>query len=506
MTGQTPMQSGFSRVWMIEGRARPDHAPKFQSCMAMGAPSYPFGEPEPIRCPDPTQYGGFVVGGQVQPPQENATAELMGRYALELESDLLRLGRRKCAVDVQAHMGRCEDPMQFNTGFRKILVLEDAKITEWGADEVGSLEEGSAVNETSPLSATEMYEILPLTITAKGGDTVVNALIDIVRCDRVSCGDCDDESDGCSKFYALTQASAGSPGTAADVLAIVKNSDGSYTLTVDEINSLDASEEPNALACLGEYVVVVSNDSDSLHYKLKSDIDAGVVGGWTENATGFVAAGSPNDIWSTGTRAFVVGDGGYVYVTDDPTSGVTVVDAGIATSNNLQAVHALSDDFAVAVGDTDTIIHTENAGDWTADTATGGGNGLLCVWIKSEDEWWTGDDAGNLYYTLTGGTAWTAKGIPGTPTAIRDFQFATDSVAYAVGNNVTPIGQGWRSYNGGYSFRAMPEGPGSLTGSSVQLNALATCGYADPNYVAMVGTVGTPATDGVLLIGDNADS
>ena len=47
--GYIVAQTGFSRVFLIEGRARPDHAPTYESCLMAGSPSVSFGDVERIE-------------------------------------------------------------------------------------------------------------------------------------------------------------------------------------------------------------------------------------------------------------------------------------------------------------------------------------------------------------------------------------------------------------------------------------------------------------------------
>jgi len=47
----TPLQSAYSRVFIIDGGARPDHAPEFMSCMRAGSPDWGFGDITNIECP-----------------------------------------------------------------------------------------------------------------------------------------------------------------------------------------------------------------------------------------------------------------------------------------------------------------------------------------------------------------------------------------------------------------------------------------------------------------------
>lgn len=498
--GLTPAQTGYSRLWLTEGGARPDHRPAFESCHVLGGMDEDAGTPEAIKCPDPTAYGKWVTQGQILPVPSDPTTEITGRYALDVASILKRLKDQGCPVDLQAHFGDCQNPMDFNTGFLKALIIEGARLTNWSTDPLGAVDEGAVVNETSAVTATRTYEVLPLTITERAEDTVVNAVRDVVICDQIGCGECDDESDGCQIVYALADASAGSPGTPGDVIYSL---DGGATEASNEINTLDASEAPSALACLGQYVVVVSNDSGSLHYKTKASINAGTVGGWAEVTTGFVVTGEPNDIWSVGTMAFIVGDLGYIYSMTDPTLGVTVLDAGITTAENLMAVHAIGEQRAVAVGASDTVLYTENGTEWQVGDATGGGGTNQAVWMHSKNTWFVGDNGGNFYYTLDKADNWTAKALPGSPSQVFDIAFSTNAVGYVVGINAAGTGAyAARSYDAFYSSVVMPEGPGSLPGTPGFLQAVAAC-PEDANMAVFVGGVGTygAATDGIILVG-----
>lgn len=493
-----PAKTAYSRVFIIDGRARPDHEPDFQSCMKAGSLDQSFGDIEKIECPDPTRYGGFEEVGQIQGSVDRASSALTGRYAADMASALLEIARRRCAADVQYHFGECTDPRIFNS-FTKALILEDAYLPSWSVDDLGALESGenSPVNENVDLSIGKFYEVLQLTYAERGADVALNEVVDVVICDMMTCGECEDESWGCEKIYALAGGILGSEGTAPDIYYSL---DKGSIWAEDEINTLVALQTADALACLGNYLFVVSNDSGSLHWKLRADVDAGVALGWAEVSTGFVVTKEPNDVWSVGTGAFIVGDGGYVYWTTDPTAGVSVLDAGVADPSHLNAVHAISDEFAVAVGEDDSIIWTKNRTGWQVSAAvTGSGAHLTAIWIKDEKEWWVTTIDGGLYYTLDGGVSWTEKTLPGTVSVLHDIQFATDSVVYVSGH-AGNVGKAWRSYDGGYSFVALPEGTGNLP-TARDFNALAAC-EDDVNFNVLVGE-GALADDGILVVGSD---
>jgi photosystem II stability/assembly factor-like uncharacterized protein len=496
-----PAVTSYSRVFLIDGRARPDHEPDYQSCLKAGALEWGQGDIEKIECPDPEQYGEFVEEGEIQGAQERPTVPLTGRYAANLASTLLELARRRCNYDIQIHFGRCTDPRLFNT-FTKSIIFEKGRSTNYSTEDLGALasDENAKVDESTDVSGREFYEVLPISYAEKAKDVVVNPLEDVVICSTPSCGDCEDEDPGCDKIFAISASTGGSPGTAPDV---VYSGDKGATWAADDVATLGPASTGDGIACIGDYVVVISHSDDSISYKLKATILAGTAGGWTEEAGGIVAAGSPLDIWSVGNYAFVVGDGGYVYGTADPTAGLTVLDAGVATTQNLSKVHAISEEFAVAVGAAGAIIYTEDGVTWATAPTSPSGNALTAVWVKNKDEWFV-STVTQLYYTLDRGVTWTAKNLPITPVDIDDIAMSTDSVMYvSVVYSTLAIadtGRIYRSYDGGYSFVNTPEGVATIPAADAY-TAIAACKH-DANFVVGVG-LADDGVDGILVVGQD---
>ena len=497
--GSTPVTTSKSRVFLIEGRARGDHKPSYESCARMGGLSQSFGDIERIECPDPFKYGGFIEVGQTRGATERPTTTIEGRYMMEVKSTLMELARRGCAVDVQLHMGKCQNPSEFDE-FEKIIVIEEAHLTAYNTDDLGALASGddAVVNENVDVSAKEIYEVLPVAYGSKAGSLVTNEVVDVVICDNVSCGDCEEESTGCDKIFAITKAAGGSPSTSADVLFSL---DKGLTWQAHDIDTIGVAEDPDAVECLGAYLVVASNDSNSLHYAPKSEFDGITDPTFAEVGVGFVAAHAPNALFSTGQKLFVAGDGGYIYETEDVTAGVIVVEAGTVVVDDLRAIHGLSDIFVVAVGDSGAVIYTENGNTFNAaNRPVGFGITLNCVWVKTENEWWVGASNGRLYYTLNRGLTWTEKAFSGSGAgSVRAIGFSTDSVGWLAHSTAAPRGRILRTYNGGYTWRITPEKVGATMPVNDYIGALAYCS-SDPNFVVGVG-LADDGTDGFIVVG-----
>jgi len=494
-----PLKTGFSRVFLIAGRARGDHAPEYFSQLKMGGISQNFGDITRVEIPDPDEYGKFLEVDRIRGTEERAAFTLMGRYAAAVKSRLLELARNKCPVDIQLHMGECTDPSAFNI-FTKAIIAEDAILTSHSTEDLGALESGenAQVNETADIQSRDYYEVLPLTFTQRAADIITNHINNVVVIDTASCGgSCADESNGCQKFFAVSDAAGGSPGTPPDV---VFSLDGGSNMYAHDVDSLSSTDDALAVAGVGDYIVVVSNSDGSLSYAEIQDFIDLVDPTFTAVTTGIVAGGEPNHIFSLGRKAYVVGDGGYVYFTDDPTAGVDVLDAGVATADDLNFVHAYDEYNAVAVGDNGAVIHTTDKTSW--DTAltfpVGVGIDLTGVFMKSETEWWVTASNGTMYYTLNSGKTWTAKTLPGTtPSKMDAIAFSSDSVGYAAGV-VSSHGRIYRTFDGGYSWVVTPEGTSSIpTGD--EFLSIAVC-ENDVNLVIGAG-IADDATDGILVVG-----
>jgi hypothetical protein len=496
-----PVRTGYSRVFLLEQKAGPDTPPSFQQFWKAGGFTFDQGDVTIIRVPSDGQYDAFVPVGKIIGAPGNPQIELTSLLPLDAKSLFLRLATRGCDNDVHIHFGNCQDPKDFNGGWTKVLVIENARPTSYSTEDLGALDadERALVHETLPVTGETAYEIFKIGLARQADVQLTREAMDVVIVDSINCGQCGLPSDGTNKVYVLEGQAAGSPGVNAQIVA---TSDGGKNWVESTIASLGAAQSARRLIGSGVYLVAVSDDSDSIHYALLSAVLAGVGTAWTNMSTGFVATKGPRAGFSLGsTLNWFVGEGGYIYGSSDITSGVTVQDPGTLTIQNLNDVHGYDASRLIAVGDGNIVLYTTNGGTtWSA--APGGGPAfgvnLNCCFMRTDLEWWVGSAAGRLYYTRDGGTTWKEKAFPGNGSGqVRDIQFSSRNVGYMSHDPATGGGRILRTISGGNSWYVAPEGVGTIP-SNTRINQLAVTAN-DVNTVYGAGIQSN--NDGILIKG-----
>lgn len=491
-------QTGQGRVFLQRYGSGPGNPVAYQGCARMSGFTEPLGDITPVYCPDPRAYDEFEVVDEVRGEAGLPTTSMIAK--LGRENALLKI---RCPFDLQAHYGKCRNPTDFDEGWEKVFIFEGARLTSRSADELTAFApDGRAeILITGEVTARRIVEVDQMVVAEKAKGEVSREAVDVALCDTPECGECGPVSDGCQVAYVVTISSGlASPGLPSELIYTV---DGGTNWNETDIDTLASDENPSAVTCVGGLVIVVSNDSVSLHYADEDDLDA-----WMEVTAGFVTSGAPNDIWSASPRhTWIVGDSGYVYFTDDPTAGVEVQDAGDATRDDLLRVHGLSELFVVAVGNNNTVIFTENGGlTWVPIAGPEGGVNLTALWVRTEFNWMVGADDGNLYYTVDKGASWVQKPFANDGTGVvRDISFQHNNSAVGFMSHsythiaLGDIGRVFRTLNGGYSWHLLPEVAGATFPPNDRINRLAACGY-NPNFFIGVG-LADDALDGIIVVG-----
>lgn len=376
------VRSGNSRAFLIPNGACPENEPEYHSCVAVGSVTRPTSSVENIEQQSRMRYGQWdhldsVRAGTTSP----CTAELTGIYARNLESDLLRIARNqrkyRRGVDLQIHIGECGSANQFYP-FDKAIIMENARVSSWG---INAGERDVLVMETVDIQSANLYEVIRLAI---GTDATTDdeTFVDIIAVPDC-CGD--------YNIYAL------------DTHHVWYYSDGWAT---SEIDTLDATlEDATCFAARGDWIIVFSEDSESMHYTSISDMLAGT-NTWIESTEGLDSAPtccciSPGMVW-------VGSVDGRVYVVENPTVGAYTVNTGDAVPNTINAINAMDERQSVAVCDGGVVIATNNKTTWRECTSPA--DSILVdfttVWMIDGFIWFVGDEFGRLWHTLDAGETW----------------------------------------------------------------------------------------------------
>lgn len=468
-----------SRMFLIPGGAQPGNHAVYKGFWRAGAISWTQGTSTAIRRPSDTQYRRFITVDTVPGEQGLPELPVTALYTFDLSEFLEFIRKGNCDQDLQLHWGSCQNPKDFNGGYDKVVVLEAAHVSDYSTSDLGALDssEDAAANETPTMQGQDLYEIKKLTATELFSATITREIVDVAVCDTPNCGgNCGDASDGCQIVFFLSVSAGASPGLPADIIA---SNDGGGTNAKSQVTTLAVGEAPNALACVGSNLVVVSEDSESLHYAPIADLLLGTAT-WSEVTTGFVSTKGPLAISSIGpSETWIAAEGGYIYFTSSPGSGVTVQSAGTATTEDLNAIHMLDSTHGVAVGNSNAVLRTVDGTTWGSVVGPSVGVNLTAVWMKTADIWIVGNAAGNLYYTRNAGTSWSQLGFTGQGAgAVRDIAFSNNTVGFMSHSSAAPAGTLHKTIDGGDTWEPTPE-LSSLPAND-RVTALAACA---PNVV-----------------------
>jgi hypothetical protein len=467
-----------------------------------------YGAVDPIYVRDPLVTDKYrAVGRQRNVPDlPTATLTLMQKIG-SLPRDL---GEQGCDFNLYLPVGNCKSLADFNSGWDYVEILAGCVAEERDGGDVFPMEGDEARTDAYSLKAAETYRVGQLAFGEKAAAQIDREVIDLVWGGGPNCGECGPADDGATRLYAVTVSSgAGSPGIQAEVIYVNRDKNtGAVTVYEYALTYLSTSEQPAAIGIMGDYLIVVSNDAGSYAYALISSID-GTLGSFTEVATGIVATKEPNDLFVANPfQAYLCGDGGYIYSLTDVTAGVSVLDAGDATTQNLNRISGDGQSTIVAVGAAATVVASTNGGDsFSTTNAAPGAAALTAVAVKDQYHWWVG--GASRYYTRNGGYSWVQQAIA-SATSLNDILFVTPEVGYTLYITADEC-RLQATIDGGERWADV--GPGEIV-SRVRGWADFDVGnrLAAPNStpqiacanLAVGGRLGASGTDGRLLIGASA--
>jgi len=433
------LTQNFIRAFTQRGGPSPSNPLRFagqdEQYLMVGDISAPDrGSINPINVNDPRQRGTFKqIGTTIEAPDiTSAPVTFKQRYG-GIPWYKFRLN---CPINIYEMEGLCGDPADPINGWQTVNILSrglSSDKTYQGRTPFDGSDESLAEIQFSWLGGA--YSVGPITLGEFASSDVTTEVVDIVYGGSQQCSDCGPANDGTKWIYALQQTAGGSSAVNGKVYYSV---DSGATWTASAITGLGTGAIVTAIDIVGQYLVVVAK-GENAYYVAQINQMTGAPGTWTKVTTGFVALKTPNDLYvESPSRVYFVGDGGYIYVATDILAGVTVLNAGGATTNNLLRIHGATG-ILVAVGASNTSIKSTNQGrSWSATAASVTGT-LQAVAVLSPQTYYVGTSAGGVSYTENGGATWTSLTLPGAALiGVHDIVFPTNEVGYIAATRTGP--------------------------------------------------------------------
>lgn len=479
------------RVWFIEGGVHPTRAPQY---LALGKvsddPAKTIGEETRIAAPDPNNFQRDVPVGSMKGAEERATLAISTRYQVT-KSTLQRWKNLGCRVDIFVLSGKCGNPMDFTEGGEKWTYFADGRISGHSFENYSAfdLSENNPTNEIVDMTSDDYWEYLYLRQDQIGA---ANTTREIYTVDVYQETDCDDCAETGERVIMTMAGASATPGTQPSVLYSANKGE---TFSTQTISTLFSNEDVVAAQIVGDNLILASNTANEIHWTSVSELYDGS-NTWNQVNSGFVAAKNANAMIFTDIRhGWIVGNGGYIYFVSNFKVGVTVQDAGVATTQHLRAVAAFDAENVLAVGDSNAVVFTSNGGvSWESITGPAVGINLGACWMWSPKVWFVGEGSGGtgkLWLTTNAGVTWTQVGLPATYNRIDKIQFVSEAEGYIAAR---AGGQSYilRTITAGYEWVVLPSGKRGVAVANSRLTDIAvTNKFGNLVYAAGLAQNGT---------------
>jgi len=453
----------------------------------------------PINVHDPDQIGRYRQIGRTVDAPDFPTADVNFLQKKDsLPRHLTQLAN--CKQTFYQMVGDCADLSDFNNGWSGyIKVLSDGEVTEI-TEAGGSWDGDEQLQDDLSFTFSQVYNIGKLSFSEKASTTVTAQVVDIVWGSREQCDDCGPSDDGTKTIYAVLDNTAISPGDPPDIVYSV---DSGVTWTIQSISVAGATDDPVAIGIVGKYLVVAFSLGTGGYFYTPINRVTGIPDstGWTKITSGFV--NSPSDMFvQNAGEVWFSGVGGYIYKSESITSGVSVVEAGDVTTQELTRIHGL--DEIIVSASRDAVVYSTNRGETFAATDSFPLTGTpKSLWVVSDYVWWMGGDGGELFYTLDQGANWVdVSATFGTSYTAFDIIFPTPEVGFISVSTSGPVATIWATMNGGYTWTNTSPRLSNLP-TFDNANRLATPEVSDANIAVnnlAVGGLAGDGSDGIILV------
>jgi len=456
-------------------------------CLGVDALTQDFGDITRVECPDPYNYGQFIEVAQVPGEVGRMTTTLTTRLSRTELSLFRNFAVKGCGFDLHLHFGLCQKPNDFNA-FDKMMIFEDVFVTSYGTDALTALQSADreTIMETIDISIGNYYEIVPLTFSQRDIPLVAGLLpiIDSVYADNSSCGvDCDSPSDGCTDLFAITS---------DGVLLWSRDNGKTHTLGAQDWDTTAGTNI--GIGFLNNFVFTYVNDANlSVVFATKADALADIAPTVVSNFAGNPDAYVYRDLGIGAGVAVVVGNDGFIALTDNPTRGFDEVYSGVYSTENLTKIQFRpNSDTALIVGENGAVVSLIG-GEFEGILTTGSVIAALTLTAAlpaTDKKFLVGDTQGNIYCSTTPEvpSSWAMIRTPmsNTGVAVTDLAYVTSHILVASFAN----GEILISYDGGGTWnRHLTVAAKSNHITTAVANDILVCSY-NPNQINFYGQNG----------------
>lgn len=463
----------------------PNTKPEYVGCVDVDALAAPGGGiAELVRCFNVNGRGWRVIGSTLTPPDPVTTT--ITATVEKTQSFLEQIADCPASFFIlQSDTGR-KDNFQ---NYVRAWIIGNAYISDRGASGLVMRETDELSQMTFAITAEPpLYRKFRL-VTSRQSVGLSNSANALAYLDDVRCASSSGPAQkACKIGFIAGDTPGGSPSGTSDVYY---TTDYGVTWTATSTDPFAASEIIAALAVfsigatsrrviaargttdVGNPAEIAYSDDDGTNW---TAVNVGSTNGqFVQTANGMFALDQYN-IW-------LVTDGGYVYYSDDAGVSWTAQEEGVATAQDLNAVHFADNRVGYAGGAADAILKTTDGGfSWAlTDDDTGTGGDILTVFTLDAQRAWVGTDDGRMFYTVDGGAVWTEKTFSGSGSGqVRDIKFANDLIGYMIHDTSAPVGRVFATMDGGFSWELV------TTTTNAGLNQLVIC---DDNNAYAAGEV-----------------
>lgn len=452
---------------------KPGGKPEYIGCVDLDAIAEPQGATTPIYCRD--KNGNFERVGSTQEAPDDVTTSVT--TLVFPESNILD-DIKKCPVNLFALQRNCGKAGVFGNYVRGEIVHEALLQTRTWDNVIKRVDNGETTLKLDFAGATPVYKPREVTVARQSiAETV--ALNAIANCSEDECeGDCGPLSNVGDDLLSGGDFPSGSPSEKADIWQTEDGGDAWTNITGGAGHPFAAGTSVVSVGCFWmdkstTRWLAVQGVLAGQHLKVAYSDDGGVT--WTQvevaqvDAEGGVGQDSlcaldREHIWiaTTAGNIYFSEDGGASWVLQDD---AVVADGGL----QLNAIKFSDENNGVAVGNTDTLITTNDGGDtWAAGADPASGANLTALQAFSKYRWLVGSSNDKLYQTWDAGVNWETKTYTGQGTTgtIKLLEFCNALIGFMLHNTAAPVGSVHRTIDGGHNWEKL------VTPTNAGLNGL----------------------------------